>query len=229
MVEDDQLPSLPFLAHGGECGALMRAKDWSKSPLGPVDRWPLSQRSAVTIMLRTKQPTFIGWGSHLISLYNDGYIPICGTKHPEGMGLPMSELWSEIWDSLAPINEMVLRGESQWFQDLPFALGGRGTSELSYFSFSYTPLLDDDGQIAGIFCSATETTEKVRLEQRRAQELERQQRMFMQAPGFICTLRGPEHVFDFANEAHRRLFDRSDLIGKPVREAFPDLAGQGYF
>jgi PAS domain S-box-containing protein len=220
---------LSFLEYGGEMGALMRAKNWSQTPLGPAEQWPQSLRTAVGLILRTRQPMFIGWGAQLTSLYNDGYIPICGKKHPDGLGRPMSELWSEIWDSLEPINALVLRGEAQWFQDMPFALAGRPNAELSYFSFSYTPLLDDSGHIAGIFCAATETTEKVRLERHLAQELERQRRMFMQAPGFICSLRGPEHVFDFANEAHRQLFDRPDVIGRTIRQAFPDLAGQGFY
>jgi PAS domain S-box-containing protein len=218
-----------FLNEGGEMGALMRAKDWSRTPLGSPDRWPQSLRTAVALMLRMRQPIFIGWSQEFISLYNDGYIPICGSKHPDGLGRPMSQLWEEIWDQLAPINAAVMRGESQWFEDMPFELAGRGHSGPSYFCFSYTPLLDDEGRINGIFCAAIETTGKVLLEQQRAEALERQHRMFMQAPGFICTLRGPEHVFEFANDAHRKLFARSDVVGKPLREAFPDLEGQGFY
>ena len=210
-------------------GALMRAKNWLQTPLGSPDQWPQSLRTAVALMLRTRQPVFIGWGGQLTSLYNDGYIPICGNKHPEGLGRPMSELWSEIWDSLEPINALVLAGEAQWFEDMPFALAGRPNEDVSYFSFSYTPLLDDEGHIAGIFCAATETTEKVRLKRQLEGELERQRRMFMQAPGFISTLRGPEHVFDFVNDAHRKLFNRPDVVGRPIRQAFPDLAGQGFY
>lgn len=210
-------------------GAWMREKDWSRTPLGTPEQWPQSLRTAVALMLRMPQPIFIGWGPDFISLYNDGYIPICGSKHPDGLGQPMSLLWQEIWETLAPINAAVMRGEPQWFEDMPFALAGRGHTELSYFSFSYTPLLDDAGRINGIFCAAVETTEKVRLQRQQVAALERQHRMFMQAPGFIATLRGPNHVFEFVNEAHRRLFPRSDVIGKPAREAYPDLAGQPFF
>ncbi len=122
-------------------GALMRAKDWARTTLGPADEWPQSLRTAVALMLRTRQPIFIGWGSELTSLYNDGYIPICGSKHPDALGQPMSQVWQEIWDILAPINAAVMRGEPQWFEDMPFALAGRGRTDFSYFSFSYTPSL----------------------------------------------------------------------------------------
>src|SRR5690242_17766890 len=220
---------LTFLNEGGQMGALMRAKDWSETPLRTPEHWPQSLRTAVALMLRSRQPIFIGWTDEFISLCNDGFIPICGSKHPQRLGQPMSKLWAEIWDQLAPINAAVMRGESQWFEDMPFDLAGRAHTGPSYFSFSYTPLLDDGGRINGIFCAAIETTEKVRLEKQRAEALERQHRMFMQAPGFISTLRGPNHVFEFANEAHRQLSPRADVVGKPIREAFPDLAGRGFY
>ncbi len=221
--------SLAFLQEGGETGALMRRHDWARTRLGSPGGWPQSLKTAVSLMLRARQPVFIGWGPELLSLYNDGYIPICGIKHPHAFGKPMSEVWPEIWDTLAPLNEAVLRGESQWFENMPFNLAGRCHAGPSYFSFSYTPLLDDDGRVGGIFCSAVETTHSVLLMQRRAEEMHRLQRLFEQAPGFICTFRGPEHVFEFVNNAHRQLFRRHDIVGKPLREAFPDIEGQGIY
>jgi len=121
---------------GGELGALIRARDWSATPLGPVQAWPQSLRTAVALMLQLRQPAYIAWGPDQVSLYNDGYIPICGDKHPRALGLPARELWAEIWDQLGPINKAVMRGEAQWFADMPFALAGREREGLSYFSFS---------------------------------------------------------------------------------------------
>lgn len=210
-------------------GERVRAFDWAQSPLGQPSHWPHALKSAVAILLRSKQPMYIGWGEQLISFYNDGYIPICGKKHPAALGQPMSVVWAEIWEALEPINLAVLRGEAQLFEDMPFDLAGRGEGGLSYFTFSYTPLLDDDGAISGIFCVAIETTHKVRLERHQAQAIERQRRMFEQAPGFICISTGPDHVFEFVNDAHRRVFGRENIEGKSVREAFPDLEGQGIY
>ena len=223
------LTKLAFLGGGGEAGRLMRAFDWSRSPLGPPEAWPPTLKTAVALMLQSKQPVYIGWGPDQISLYNDGYIPICGDKHPAGFGQPAAELWAEIWDALGPLNATVMAGEAQFFEDRPFALAGRGTDEPSYFTFSYTPLRDEMATIRGIFCSAIETTDKVVAEQRLAGEADRWARIFEQAPSFICTLRGPEHVFDFVNAAHRRLFGSAAWVGRTVRDAFPDLAGQGFY
>jgi PAS domain S-box-containing protein len=221
--------TLAFLDGGGDAGRLMREFDWTGSSLGPPDGWPPTLKTAVALMLQSKQPVYIGWGPEQISLYNDGYIPICGAKHPAGFGQPAAELWAEIWDSLGPLNAAVMAGEPQFFEDMPFALDGRGRDEPSYFTFSYTPLRDEAAVIRGIYCSAIETTDKIVAERRLAGEAERWVRIFEQAPSFICTLKGSEHVFDFVNAAHRRLFGSADWIGKPVRDAFPDLAGQGFY
>ena len=140
----------PHLRGGGTMGALIRRHDWSTTPLGPPVSWPLSLKTAVSLLLRAQQPMFIGWGPHHISFYNDGYIPILGDKHPDALGHSMAEVWSEIWDELRPLNEAVMRGESLSFENKSFQLAGRDTPGPHYFTFTYTPLLDDDGQVAGI-------------------------------------------------------------------------------
>ena len=153
----------PHFRGGGAMGALIRCHDWSTTPLGKLESWPLSLKTAVSLRLRARQPMFIAWGPRYISLYNDGYIPILGDKHPAALGHSMADVWSEIWDELRLLNEAVMRGESWSFENRPFQLAGRETPGPHYFSFTYTPLLDDDGQVAGIFCAAIETTSTVML------------------------------------------------------------------
>ncbi|MDB5819742.1 MAG: hybrid sensor histidine kinase/response regulator, partial [Rhizobacter sp.] len=148
-----------FLRHGGQMGELMRATDWSRTPLGAPATWPQSLRTVVGLMLRAKQPAYIAWGPQLVSLYNDGYLPIVGTKHPHGLGKPYAELWAELWEKYRPVVEATMRGESQWFHDTPLPLTGRAT-EISWFTFSYTPLADESGAIAGFYCAAIETTDR---------------------------------------------------------------------
>ncbi len=154
-----------FLDGGGPMGALIREHDWGATPLGSFETWPISLRSAVAMMIRTRQPAYIAWGPEQISLYNDGYIPFLGSKHPAGLGQPAAVLWSEIWDALEPLNAAVLAGEAQWFEDVPFTLAGRDR-EQSWFSFSYTPLVDDAGVVAGFYCGAIETTDRILAERR---------------------------------------------------------------
>ena len=100
--------SLPFLEGGGEMGALMRAKDWASTPLGAVETWPQSLRTAVSILLNSRYPMFIFWGPQLIKIYNDGYRPIPGDKHPWALGRPGMEVWPEIWSDIGPTVECVV-------------------------------------------------------------------------------------------------------------------------
>src|SRR4051812_15389366 len=89
-----------FLAGGGELGALIRSHDWSQSPLGAPGEWPRSLKTAVRIMLTSRQPIWVGWGPELVYLYNDAYKAIIGGKHPWALGKPTATVWSEIWSDI---------------------------------------------------------------------------------------------------------------------------------
>lgn len=150
----------PLFAGGSEMAARIHAYDWSQTALGPIGTWPHSLRTAVDLMLGAVQAVYIAWGPDLVSLYNDGYISILGGKHP-GLGLPFAQLFAEIWDEYRPMVEATLAGAGQHHVDRPVALAGRPGRPLSWFTFSWTPLRDDDGVIAGFYCTAIETTGRV--------------------------------------------------------------------
>lgn len=99
-----------FLSGGGEMGARLRAYDWAKSPLGEPSSWPRSQKTAVRIMLTSRQPIWIGWGRELIYLYNDAYKSIIGGKHPWALGRPTAEVWREIWTEIEPMLATAMQG-----------------------------------------------------------------------------------------------------------------------
>ena len=222
-------PQLAFLAGGGEMGMRMRECDWTRTPLGAPGRWPQALKTLVGLMLASEQPMFLAWGPAKTWLYNDAFIPIMGAKHPKGLAQgALAEVWKEAREVLEPMFARVLAGEPVHMQDFSLMLDRDGRLEEAHFAFSYTPARDEYGRIAGLFGACIEITERVRADQRRAAEQERQRRLFEQAPGFMCIMRGPEHVFEFVNNSHKKLFNSAGWIGKPVREAFPELAGQGY-
>src|SRR5678815_4201914 len=99
----------------------------------------------------------------------------------------------------------------------------------TWFTFSYSPVRGDDGAIAGMYCACTETTSVVPAERSRLQAHESLRSLFHQAPGFMAVVRGREHVLELVNAAYRRLIGERDVVGKPIREALPDIAGQGFF
>jgi signal transduction histidine kinase len=152
---------------GGEMGARMRAFDWSATPLGPVERWPQSLRSAVSILLPSKAQIILFWGPDFVALYNDAYRPVFGGKHPSALGQPARECWREVWDVLRPLFEGVMRtGEAFWAQDHPFYLERHGYVEETYFDVSYDPVRDESGGVGGVFCIVSETTGRVLGERR---------------------------------------------------------------
>ncbi|GGE97139.1 PAS domain-containing sensor histidine kinase [Sphingomonas prati] len=214
---------------GGQMGALIRAHDWATSPLGLPETWPQSLRSAVGIMLANKHLMFVAWGPELSFLYNDGYLPVFGTKHPDALGRPFREVWPEIWDDLKPLIDAALSGESTWSENLPLVVERNGYPEEAWFTFSYSPIRDETGAIAGMFCAGAETTQTLLAERRLIDERERQKRMLQQMPGFAALLTGPEHRYEYVNDAYRQISGDRNFMGQAFREVFPDIAGQGFY
>ena len=209
-------------------GRAMRQYDWTRTALGEPARWSQALKTLVELMLASTQPMFMAWGQEQVWLYNDAFIPILGNKHPAALGIPALEVWAEAKEALTPMFERVFAGEPVHRDDIELQLDRRGRLEEAHFAFSYNPARDEKGVVAGLFGVCVETTERVLSERRQAAATERQRKMFEQAPGFICILHGPEQVFEFANNAYRRLVGHRDLIGRSVREAFPELVGQGF-
>jgi PAS domain S-box-containing protein len=166
MDQDEQRPAeqdpLAFVAGGGEMGQRIRAFDWSKTPLGPVAGWPQSLRTAVRIMLTSRQPFWIGWGKELTKLYNDPYKPIIGGKHPSALGQPASVVWREIWDKIGPMLSTAMRGDEGTYVESQLLIMERnGYPEETYYTYSYSPIPNDIGGAGGIICANTDDTQRV--------------------------------------------------------------------
>ncbi len=157
-----------MLSGGGEMGELMRSVDWSRTPLGPMTDWPQSLLTAVSICLFSRFPIFIWWGQERINIYNDAYRPILGAnKHPQAMGQPGQEAWSEIWNIIGPMADSVYReGKATWSENQMLPIDRYGFTEEAYFTFSYTPIFDEAGGIGGIFTAVQETTKQILGERR---------------------------------------------------------------
>jgi len=154
------------LSGGGEMGERIRAFDWSKTPLGALDQWPQSLLTSVSTCLSCAFPIELWWGPDLVILYNDEYRAMLGPKHPGALGVPGAVVWSEIWDTIAPMLSQVMeRGEATRSRDLLLHID-RGYLEEAYFSFSFSPIHREDGRVGGVFCPVIETTEKVIGERR---------------------------------------------------------------
>ena len=161
-----------------EVATLMNVHDWSKSELGMPSLWPQPLRIVSDLLIVSKFPMFVAWGPKLNLIYNDAYAEILGNKHPTAIGKPFNEIWPEIWNELTPIITHAMSGEVSFFENLPLIVNRNGNPEEAWFTFSYSPVRDEVGQIAGIFCAVTETTKQV-LAERELSETSRRKDEFL--------------------------------------------------
>src|SRR5262245_695014 len=126
--------SADFLAGGGDMGALIRAFDWSQTPVGPFETWSVTLRSTVRFLLANRFPLLLWWGDTYVQFYNDAYRPIPGTKHPQSLGQKAAECWPEIWHILQPLIDTPFHGgPATWMEDILLVLNRRGFLEETHF------------------------------------------------------------------------------------------------
>jgi PAS domain S-box-containing protein len=157
-------------AGGGDVGRDLAAVRWETTPLGQPEQWPQSLRTAVSILLSSRFPMWMGWGPELTFFCNDAYRrDTLGRKYPWALGRPANEVWAEIWGDIGPrIATMMSTGQATWDEALLLFVERSGYPEESYHTFSYSPLRDDDGVLVGMLCVVSEETERVIGERRMA-------------------------------------------------------------
>ncbi len=231
MVNASQAPSnaLRFLTGGGPTAEAIAGLDWAATPLGDIHGWPRSLKTAVALVVRSPVAMVLLWGPEGIMLYNDAYAVIAGARHPSCLGTRACESWPEIAEFNAHVLRTVLAGGALSYRDQPLSVARNGRAEDAWFSLDYSPALDDEDRPAGVFAVVVETTGKVLAEQWLRSERERLRTMFEQSPGFMVMLRGPEHVVEMMNPAYQQLIGHREVTGLPIREALPEIAGQGYY
>ncbi len=235
VVGDEPVGQGPSLAD------LIATRDWTDTPVGPMDGWPPSLRTALSICLESRFPILIWWGPELVMLYNDAYSPLIGSKHPAALGQRGADCFPEIWEIIGPMLAGVReQGMSTWSNDQLLLLERRGFPEECYFTFSYSPIRNEAGAIEGVFTAVAETTSHV-IGARRLRILRELTTATTEArtPSEVCTraaavLRGSisvafslAYLFD-ADSSVARLAATSDLeLRASVAPRLVTLAGDG--
>src|SRR6202453_165466 len=222
-----EVPS--FAAGGGKIGALLREHDWSKTPLGPLEIWPQSLRTTVGLVLHSVVPIVLLWGQDGTMIYNDAYSIFAGGRHPALFGSKVREGWPEIADFNDNVMKIGLAGGTLAYSDQELTLYRSGQPEQVWMNLDYSPAPDERGNPAGVIAIVVETTARVLAERRQAAERERQRAIFQQMPGFVGVLTGPDHVFEYVNDAYVAISGPRTFVGRSVREVFPELEGQGFY
>ena len=145
----------------------IRSHDWASTSLGPLHAWPDVLKTTVSLMLDSHFPKSIVWGPELITIYNDGFLPILGDK-PEALGRPFSDVWHEVWDEIKPIADAAFAGHATYIENFPLIIQRTQTPEPAYFTFCYSPIRDSFGNVVGMLDTVTETTPTVLMSQRLA-------------------------------------------------------------
>ena len=160
-------PSAELFAGPGELRRLCRELDWSASPLGPVATWSPVLRSTFRLCLDSGFPILINWGPEMVALYNDAFAPMLGGKHPVALGRSAKDTWPEAWDAIGTrLDDVLVRGQTLRFVNERQFLERNGYPEECYFTFSNSPIRDDDGTIVGLFTASSETTREILNERR---------------------------------------------------------------
>lgn len=209
--------SPPAFSSRGDIARLYQDHDWETSPLGAPHAWPQVLRNTVNVMLQSAFPMFILWRQGLHCLYNDAYVGILGGLHPQSFARPFFEIWPGVKAGIAPIIARAMDGESVFFENMPVLLDRIGYPDQAWFTFSYSPLMDEHGVIHGVLCTCMETTRQARAEQRQSFQL-----------AIADRLRGLSNLDVILHEASRLLarqldvdtvlFGEVDEVGGTIRE-----------
>jgi serine phosphatase RsbU (regulator of sigma subunit) len=135
--------------------------DWATTPLGPENQWSPTLRTAVSSALHSRFPILLMWGSDLVMVYNDAYAPLLGERHPAALGARAPDVWSDIWADIGGMAAEVFAGRATYSEDLLLVMSRHGFVEETYFTFSFSPVFEPGGEVAGLLDTVVETTQRV--------------------------------------------------------------------
>jgi two-component sensor histidine kinase len=182
-------PEIPHWPGNSDVAQLIRARDWSPTPLGALETWSPCLRTVLDVCLNSTSPVAVYWGKELLTLYNDACAYFIGDKHPAALGLPAPQLYAEIWHSIGPLFEKTLKeGVSTSSRNQPRPLNRDGRREEHLFDITLNPVRDEFGHVAGILVFAFEVSDHVRTAQALATEMTELQRLQSQQRVLVCEL-----------------------------------------
>ncbi|HEX7819009.1 MAG TPA: type II toxin-antitoxin system ParD family antitoxin [Sphingobium sp.] len=204
---------------GGDCGALIRERDWSATALGPKGNWPAELRTTVANIVNSPVAKVLMWGPDHIMLYNDGYRAIAGDRHPMALGSPVATAFPEVWEWNRPIMEAGLRGEVISHHDQPILFHRPHGMETLILDLFYTPVYVNDGTVGGVMCTIVDNSGRVEAELRLAAS-EAELRRITDAVPMLVSYVDRDHVYRFANSCYLDWLgvDPQEMVGKPMVE-----------
>jgi PAS domain S-box-containing protein len=225
-----------LFAGSGEMAARCRAFDWSSSPLGPVEHWSQSLCTMAAAVLASRNPMLLFWGPELVQFYNDAFRPSLGAstgpaaRHPRALGMPAAEFWTDVWEVVGPqIDGVMTRGEAVWFENLHLPIERDGRMDDAWWTYSYSPVRDDDGRIGGTLVVCIETTATVRAMRELEAERARSTDILDAMTDAHFALDHDFRVVSVNRTMMRNVeLSRDAMVGRSIWELFPGLAGSPF-
>lgn len=149
-----------FLIDGGKAADAILRFDWGATSLGPFDRWPQPLMTALSMMLLSHFPKAIVWGPDLITFHNDAFEPMLGEKQA-AIGRSFDDVWAEAWPEIAPMVDKAFAGQATFIENFPLTINRHGYAEEAFFTFCYSPIRLENGEVGGMMDTVVETTETV--------------------------------------------------------------------
>ena len=212
----------------GESADEIRSQDWSRSPIGAPDSWPIARQILLRMVLGSAGPKLLLCGHELIVLHNDAYRPFLGKAFAEAIGRPFRDLRHDIWPQIGPAIEAALAGTPQLLVDQRGTTLRNGYEEVAYGTLCYTPIRDERGDVVAVLAEVYETTPVLASRDRLQDENERFYGLFADAPMLLAYCSGPHSRFDHVNQAFAGLFNNRPLVGLRLADAIPEAAEQGF-
>ena len=211
-----------FLDGPGVAAKMIRERDWSSHPLGPPASWPPELRAALSLILNSPESMILAWGPELHFFFNDTYIPLLGPRLPWAMGAPFREVWADGWEQAEPIIRAAFAGEPRRFVDLPWRLATDRGPQDTWWTFSYSRVLDGDGAVAGLFILTSETTAGVLGEARRKAEETRNRQVLDSAIDYAIIATDLEGRITRWNEGAQRVlgWTEDEMLGQGAERIF---------
>ena len=211
-----------FLQREGAAAAALRAIDWAAHPLGAPETWPVALKVALGLVLASPESMFLTWGEPLYFFHNDAYAPILGPRVSWAAGAPMPRVWADVWPQVAPLVDKALSGEASLFKDLPLTMAHHGQEERTWFSFSFSPLLDETGAAVGLLCVVNETTRRVLGEAARNAQETRNRQILDSAVDYAIFATDLSGAVTRWNEGARRIlgWSEEEMLGESAARIF---------
>ncbi len=210
---------------GGECGDLIRAKEWAGTLLGAVEGWSLELRVTVANIVNSPVAKVLMWGADHVMLYNDAYRQIAGERHPSALGTPVAKAFPEVWDWNRPILEAGLNGATVFHRDQPIVFQRPDGPETMILDLFYTPVYESNGAVGGVMCTIVDNSARISAEKKLA-EREAELRRVTDAVPMLVSYVDRDHIYRFANDAYREWFDidPQTMVGRHVESMIGERA-----